>query len=127
MSALLFAHMLTPVDAFIFRSVLFLAQFLQCGGQVPDMQILNELFSTVRRLGIRLCKSLSHLRNREVPQANFDDKYKPSAILCHCLKNPREQEIDVFGVKVAMIRNEHELLTRMRSLVQHYQEFVTSL
>jgi hypothetical protein len=113
--------------AFLHRCVLFLAQFLHCGGQVPDMSSLSEQFEEVRSRGNKLCKSLAKLRNQELSRDSFQGKFKQLDILCHCLSNGKEADMDVFGIKNALSKCDVDFAGRLKQFTHDYERFTVVL
>lgn len=110
-----------------FRCVLFLAQFMHCGGRVPDMPSLNEAFDKVHIRAVKLCRSLARLRNKELSLDVFEGRFKQAAILCHCLSSRKETETDVFGLKSPLTKNDIHLPGLLRHFVSDYIRFCTIL
>lgn len=105
------------------RCVLFLAQFMHCGGRVPDVPALNEAFDKVHIRAVKLCRSLARLRNKELSLDVFEGRFKQAAILCHCLSSRKEAETDVFGLKSPLTKNDIHLPVLLRHFVSDYVRF----
>lgn len=91
------------------------------------MPTLDEGFQRLRHRAVKLCKSLSRLRAKDLVSEAFDGQFKQPAILCHCLLSPQEGETDVFGLKNPMTKNDIALSGNLRHFVSDYTRFTSYL